>query len=140
MRDGAGYLPVSIVTPELLKEWQSSLSVLSTNDRRRLESIQVTHKLCRAPQSALKMVAGFYCGVVRTPEIADSMPRTIITMTSGSPAEKLLQMIRLFALFGKPFLSHLQPKGLLEWSLATAVVVAAVIAVHLDIRSTIDGV
>lgn len=125
MRDGAGYLPVSIVTPELLKEWQSSLTSLSKYDRRRLESVQVTHKLCRAPPIALHLVAGFYYSVVQTPEIAESMPRTIVTMTSGSPVEKFQQMIRLFGLFGKPFLSHLHPRGLLEWSIATAVVVAA---------------
>jgi hypothetical protein len=136
MRDGAGYLPVTIVTPELLKEWQKSVSALSKCDRRRLESIQVTHKLCRAPHRALLLVAGFYYGVVQTPEIAESMPRTIVTMTSGSPVEKFQQMIRLLALFGRPFLSHLLPRGLLEWTLASAVVAVAALAVHREMRST----
>ena len=54
MRDGAGYLPVEIVTPDLLKEWQSSLSAMSPYDRRRLESIQAMHKLGMAPRSVFK--------------------------------------------------------------------------------------
>ena len=61
-------------------------------------------------------------------------------MTSGSKVEKFQQMIRLVALFGKPFLSHLHPRGLLEWSLATAVVVAAALALRREFRSAIDDV
>ena len=133
LMDGAGYLPICIVTPEKLKEWQAKKNLLSFCDKNRLEAVLVTHKLYQAPQVALQLVASFYRGVVQTPEIADSMPQAIKLMTSGAPIEKFLQMVRILGLFGKHLISHMQPKGILEWSVATAITIVAVLLIRSEV-------
>lgn len=129
LNDGAGYLPLEVVTDEKLCHWKTNKKHLAEPDRRRLASVETTHKLVKAPERALHMIAKFYQVVVQTPEIAESMPNTIVKMEFGTTQEKFQHLMRLLALFSKPFVLHLQPRGGVEWSLAASVLLVTGLAI-----------
>jgi Leg1 len=128
LRDGAGYLPLALVTDEYVKGSQKNYFRLSQCERQRLKSIEVTHNLYQAPSQMLHLVATFYRFLVQTPDVAEAMPSTVSTMTSGKPIQMVKATMRLVGLLGKNVLSFVRPSGILEFAIIVTVASGAVVA------------
>jgi hypothetical protein len=74
------------------------------------------------------MVAKFYHFLVQTPDIAEVMPSTVSTMTSGKPLQMVKATMRLMGVLGKNIVSYFRPSGVMEWGIITMVVSGALIA------------
>ena len=112
LQDGAGFLPLRVVTEKQIKEWQSSRD-LQDPDSRRFNSVEVTHKLLKASAASLHRMAAFWQRVVCSNDISRAMPTTIKQLANGMFHEKLHQMSRIMYLYARP-------RGMLEWSILIA--------------------
>jgi hypothetical protein len=130
--DGGGYLPIEIVSDEKVKQWQleASKKKLSEVDCCRLRSVENTFKLVDAPERALEVVGKFYRRVVQTPEIARSMPMTVIRTTHGSTLVKFWQVLRLIGLFLKPSIMYLKPRGKVERLMMSGILISFSLALY----------
>ena len=112
LQDGAGFLPLTIVTPTCLQEWQTA-SNLSEPEAKRWKSVQATHKLLVSSRESVSRMASICQRIVRSNTVSRSMPATIQLLSHGSPSVKLQQLGRLLYLF-------IRPRGMLEWSIVAA--------------------
>ena len=117
IQDGAGFLPIEIVTDDRFKQWQENGATLSTVESRRFKSVLVTRQLLSASTQSLQWIAGFWRRVVRTNTISRSIPHTLQDLAQGSPMVKLKQTARIVYLFCRP-------RGGQEWTAFTVFVAA----------------
>lgn len=110
LQDGAGFLPLQIVTCEYLDEWEQS-TTLHGPEARRYNSVVVTHELLTSSAESLHRMASFWQRIVRTNDVSRAMPRTIRELATGTTRIKLQQLTRLFYLY-------VRPREVMEWSIA----------------------
>jgi hypothetical protein len=100
IEDGAGNLPIEIVTDERFEEW--STCKLKGQALKRFESILVTHSLLSTSDTSLHRIVRFWHHVVRTSDISRAMPATIKELSNGTLLVKLKQVTRILFLFARP--------------------------------------
>jgi len=108
-QDGAGFLPIQIVSDEGYQTFQKTPSALSKMEQMRYTSVKSTHELYGAPESALFIAGLFMKRVVQTNSVRRSMPRIVNGLTHGTIGEKVYNLLRVLALF-------VRPRGPVEWS------------------------
>jgi hypothetical protein len=100
IQDGAGNLPLEIVTDERFEEW--STCNLKGQELKRFKSILVTHSLLSTSDKSLHRMVRFWHRVVRTYRISRAMTATIKDLSNGTLLVKLKQVTRILFLFARP--------------------------------------
>jgi hypothetical protein len=100
IQDGAGNLPVEIVTDERFEAW--STCTLQGQELKRFKSVLVTHSLLSTSDKSLHRMVLFWRRVVRTSDISRTMPTTIKDLSNGKLLVKLKQVTRVLFLFARP--------------------------------------
>jgi hypothetical protein len=111
--DGAGFLPIQVVSDEAFSKFQKNRSALTKIEQMRYASVASTHRLIHSPEIALYLVALFWKRVVRTDSVRRSMPGLLNTLTHGKSTQKAYPLLRILSLFA-------WPRGVAEWSLGCA--------------------
>lgn len=113
-RDGAGFLPLVLVSDAVYKDWTENSDGLSTRDRRHYKAVLAAQDTLEAPPSQNAMVTSFFKRIVRTESVSRTMPGTVVKLVHGGPLTQASQLVRVLFLF-------LRPRGQLEWSIALLV-------------------
>lgn len=111
-KDGAGYLPTVVLTDDAWANQLARFENDSTNstgsddmqpqsyaEKRRVTTVESTHKLVGMPDSSLKKMVQFWKRVVRSYRVSRTMPDTIVKLFHGSPLVKAGQLGRVLWLF-----------------------------------------
>jgi hypothetical protein len=113
VEDGAGFLPLQVVTQQRMDEWEATPN-LNGPEARRFNSVVTMHKLLTASSESLHRMSSFWQRVVRTNDISRAMPSTTKQLANGTTRDKLQQLTRLFYLYSRP-------RGMYEWSILVLV-------------------
>jgi len=116
-KDGAGFLPLQIISNSMWQEWQDQAKQLMGVPKRHYSMVKRTHDLVKMKESELQLAVAFWMHVVCSDDISRSMPCIVVELFHGSPLAKAHQLARVFFLFVQPW----------EW-IAIVAVVAGIIA------------
>jgi hypothetical protein len=102
VQDGAGFLPLQVITDEIWHNWKKNPNSFSILDRRRMIAVESCHKLLGMAPNHLQLVTMFWKRVVRNDRISRKAPQTILDLVHGTPLEKTRQILRVLFLSIKP--------------------------------------
>jgi len=101
-KDGAGFLPLQIISNSMWQEWQDQAKQLTGVPKRHYSMVKRTHDLVKMKESELQSAVAFWTRVVRSEDTSRSMPRIVTELFHGSPLAKARQLARVSFLFVQP--------------------------------------
>jgi hypothetical protein len=102
VQDGAGFLPLQVITDEIWQNWKNDPDSYSILDRRRMIAVESCYKLLGMAPNQLQLATVFWKRVVRNDRISRKTPQTIFDLVHGSPLSKTRQIIRVLFLSVQP--------------------------------------
>ena len=104
IQDGAGFLPLRVLTDDLLTKWTSDTTrrELSLPERRYVILVKNTHDVAEASPSQRDIMQSFCARVARTESVSRAMPTMFNKLSHGSILVKLIQIVRMLFLAAIP--------------------------------------